>query len=216
MKINSILSIFTPKDAKFLPLMVEIAEIIDKSAVLLQELFTSTDPEQIKELSRLIKIEEINGDKATGKMFKSLNETFITPFDREDITALTDAMDDVIDVINRVAHKVILFSPEMLPPATLEMAVVIKKGTAEIKEAVGELTNLRKSDNKIRIHTKEIKRLEEEADRIYEKGTSDLFRSNIRPEELIKLKEIIQELEKAANRMNSVGKILKTIIVKYA
>ena len=216
MKINSILSIFTPKDMRFLPLLSEISDIMDKSAVLLQELFTSTDPELIKEMSRLIKVEETNGDKATGKVFKALNETFITPFDREDITALTDAMDDVIDVINRVAHKVILFSPETLPPATLEMAVVIKKGTAEIKEAVGELANLRKSDNKIRIHTKEIKHLEEEADRIYEKGTSDLFRSNIRPEELIKLKEIIQELEKSANRMNSVGKILKTIIVKYA
>jgi len=195
---------------------MEIAEIIDKSATLLEELFTSDDPEQIKELSRLIKLEETNGDKSTGKMFKSLNETFITPFDREDITALTDGMDDVIDVINRVAHKVILFSPETLPPATLEMSKVIKKGTTAIKAAVAELNNIRKSDGQIRIHIKEIKHLEEEADRIYEKGTSDLFRSNIRPEELIKLKEIIQEMEKAANRMNSVGKILKTIIVKYA
>jgi len=216
MKINSILSFFTPKDVKFVPMLMEIAEIIDKSATLLEELFTSDDPEQIKELSRLIKLEETNGDKSTGKMFKSLNETFITPFDREDITALTDGMDDVIDVINRVAHKVILFSPETLPPATLEMSKVIKKGTTAIKAAVAELNNIRKSDGQIRIHIKEIKHLEEEADRIYEKGTSDLFRSNIRPEELIKLKEIIQEMEKAANRMNSVGKILKTIIVKYA
>jgi len=216
MSINSILSIFTPKDVKFLPLIVEIAGIVDESASLLQELFASADPERVMEFSSLIKAEESKGDKITGKIFKLLNETFITPFDREDITALTDTMDDVIDVINRVAQKVILFSPETLPPATLEMAIVIKKGTAEIKAAVSELTNLKKSDNKIRTHIKEIKHLEEEADRIYEKGTSNLFRSNIRPEELIKLKEIIQELEKAANRMNSVGKILKTMIVKYA
>ena len=216
MKINSILSIFTPKDVKFLPLLVEVAEIVDKSAILLQDLFASTDSGRIAELCRSIKLEETNGDKVTGKIFKSLNETFITPFDREDITELTDTLDDVIDIINRVAQKVMLFSPETLPPATLEMAIVIKKGTAEIKAAVNELSNLKRSDNNIRTHTKEIKCLEEEADRIYEKGTSDLFRNNTNPLELIKLKEIIQEMEKAANRINSVGKILKTIFVKYA
>ena len=216
MNINSILSFFTPKDVKFLPMLVEVAEILDKTAVLLQDLFASTNPERIDELCHAIKMEETNGDKVTGKIFKSLNETFITPFDREDITELTDTLDDVIDVINRAAQKVMLFSPETLPPATLEMATVIKKGTAEIKAGVNELYNLKKSNNQIRAHTKEIKNLEEEADRIYEKGTSDLFRSNVQPVELIKLKEIIQEMEKAANRINSVGKILKTILVKYA
>jgi uncharacterized protein Yka (UPF0111/DUF47 family) len=96
------------------------------------------------------------------------------------------------------------------------MAVVIKKGTAGIKAAVNELTNLKKSDKQIRIYIKEIKHFEEEADRIYEKGTSGLFKSDIRTIELIKLKEIIQEMEKAANRINGVGKILKTIVIKYA
>jgi len=216
MNINSILSIFVPKDAKFFPLLRETAEIAERAADLLQKLFYSTDKEQIAELSKAVKAEETNGDKATVKVFKLLNETFITPFDREDITMLTDALDDVIDIINRVAQKVVLFSPETLPPATLEMTVVIKKGATEIKLAVYELTNLRKSDKQIKAHTKEIKNFEEEADRIYERGTSSLFKSDIRTVELIKLKEIIQELEKAANRINSVGKILKTIIVKYA
>ena len=216
MKINSILSIFAPKDVKFLPLLAEIAEIVDRSAELLQELFTSTDTERIIELSRLIKVEESNGDKKTGKLFKLLNELFITPFDREDITALTDTMDDVIDIINRVAQKVVLFAPETLPPATLEMADAIKKGTTELKAAVNELPNLRKSNKQIKAYTNEIKRCEEEADRIYERGTSALFRSGIRTVELIKLKEIIQEQEKAANRINGASKILKTMIVKYA
>ena len=216
MKINSILSVFVPKDVKFLPLLAEIAEVVDKAAELQQELFASTDRERTVEMCRLIKQEETNGDKLTGKLFRLLNESFITPFDREDITELTDTMDDVIDIINRVAQKVILFSPETLPPATMEMAVVIKKGTVEIKSAINELSNLRKSNKQIKAHTKSIKLLEEEADKIYERGTSDLFRSDIRTLELIKLKEIIQELEKAANRMNGVGKILKTMIVKYA
>ena len=216
MKINSILSIFAPKDKIFFSLLNEIAAVADKSAALLQELFASTDNERIIELCRLIKSEETAGDTVTRKIFKSLNETFITPFDREDITALTDTMDDVIDIINRVAQKVFLFSPETIPPVNLEMATVINKGASEIKAAVNELSNLRKTDKRIRVHIKTIKQFEEEADRIYERGTSGLFRSEMRTKELMKLKDIIQEMEKAANRINGVGKILKTIVVKYA
>jgi predicted phosphate transport protein (TIGR00153 family) len=216
MKINSILSIFAPKDVQFFTLLSELAGIADKSAVLLQELFESSDNERIEELSQLIKTEETNGDKVTRKIFKSLNETFITPFDREDISELTDTMDTVIDIINRVAHKVVLFAPETLPPATLEMATVIKMEVSAMRKATDELSNLKKSDKTIREYIREIKSFEEEADRTYGKGTSALFRSEIQPLELIKLKEIIQEMEKAANWINSVGKILKTIVVKYA
>ena len=210
------MSIFAPKDGKFFPLLIDTAVIADKSAELLIELFASTDPERMNELSRLIKMEETKGDEVTVKIFSELNDTFITPFDREDITALTDGMDDVTDVINRVAQKLILFSPETLPPAILEMADVIKKGTIELRSAVNELPVLKKSDKQLKVYTKEIKQIEEEADRIYEKGTSSLFKSDIRTVELIKLKEIIQELEKVANKINSVGKVLKTIVVKYA
>ena len=216
MRINSILSIFAPKDIQFYTLLDEIVTIADNASVLLRELFESTDNEHISELCRLIKTEETNGDKVTRKIFRALNETFITPFDREDISALTDRIDDVIDIINRVAQKVILYAPEILPPSTLEMAVVIRNGVAAMKKAVDELNNLKKTDKQIRQYIKEIKGFEEEADRIYERGTSELFRRDIRTIELIKLTEIINEMEKVANRINSVGKILKTIVVKYA
>jgi predicted phosphate transport protein (TIGR00153 family) len=216
MKINSILSIFAPKDVKFFPLLEETATVLVLAATLLDELFSSDDKEKIKELCKQIKVEEVKGDKVTGRIFKALNDTFITPFDREDIGTLTDEMDDIIDVINRAAQKVLLFSPQTLPPATAQLAGIIKKGAIEIQSAVGELSNVKKSDKVIRLHIKEIKRLEEEADVVYEKGTSSLFQSDIRTVELIKLKEIIQELEKSANKINNVGKVLKTIIVKYA
>ena len=216
MKINTILSIFAPKDIQFYALLNEIADIAEHSAMLLHELFETSDIERINQLCHLIKTEESKGDNVTRKIFKSLNETFITPFDREDISDLTDTMDTVIDTINRVAQKVTLFSPETLLPATLEMAVIIKNEVMAMKKAVNELSNLKKSDKQIREYIREIKNFEEEADRTYEKGASGLFRSEMRTIEIIKLKEIIQEMEMAANRINSVGKILKTIVVKYA
>ncbi|MDR2470404.1 MAG: DUF47 family protein [Tannerella sp.] len=216
MKINSILSFFTPKDVRFFHLLISSAGILEKAANLLYTLFETDDREKMRELCRLIKQEETEGDKVTNRIFKALNETFITPFDREDITALADEMDDVTDVINRAAQNVLLFSPETLPPATLQMTEIIRKGAVEINAAIGELSSLRNSDKSVRAHIREIKRLEEEADAVYEKVISSLFRSDIRTTEVIKLKEIIQSLEKSVNKMNTVGKILKTIVIKYS
>lgn len=216
MKINTILSVFTPKDVKFFPLLIETATVLDDAAALLLELFSCQDKSKINDYCRLIKDEEVKGDKVTGRVFKELNDTFITPFDREDIDALANEMDDAIDAINRSAHKMLLYSPETHPVATSQLAEIIKKGTEEIKNAIIELSSTKKAYQKVREHAKEIKRLEEKADIIYEEGIITLFKEENSTVELIKQKEIIQELEKSANKINNVGKVLKTIIVKYA
>ena len=216
MKLNTILSFFAPKDAKFIPMLIETSEILSKAAGLLEELFSTEDKTEIGRLCALIKKEETAGDKSTGKIIKSLNDTFITPFDREDIDTLADALDDAIDAINRSAHKVLLYAPEKLPLVTAQLAAIIKNGTKEVEEAVQKLSNINKNDGDIRKHSKEIKKLEEKADSIYETGIIELFRSEISAIEMIKSKEIIQELERSVNRINRIGKVLKSILVKYA
>ena len=216
MKFNSIFSVFTPKETKFFPMLAEAAEIIVDAGACLELLFTSSDKEHVKEICQRIKNEEIKGDKVTGRISKALNNTFITPFDREDIHALSDIMDDVIDAINRTAQQVMLYSPEICPDYFIHIASIIKEGGEEIKAAVSELSNLKKYDKSIRKHCKSIKKLEEAADSIYEKGILSLFHEEISTVELIKLKEILSELERSVNIINSTGKILKTILIKYA
>ena len=216
MNANRILSLFTPKDVKFIPLLKELASVMSKAGILLHELFASTQPEDRKELVKLIKAEELKGDKLSVQIFKELNNTFITPFDREDIDALADKIEDVIDIINRAAQKVLLYSPEKFTSSMVELTEIIVSGIGEVKAAVDTLDHLHKSDESFRKHYKEIKRLEEKADSVYEHGITDLFNNEKNAIELIKLKEIIQELEKSANRINTTGKVLKTIFVKYA
>ncbi|MDR1226023.1 MAG: DUF47 family protein [Prevotellaceae bacterium] len=217
MKLNSILSFFAPKDAVFISLLKDTAVVLVDAATLLERLFsTEDDDEQSKKLCALIKVEEVKGDKNTGKIFKALNKVFITPFDREDIHALADGMDDVIDAINRSSQKVLLYAPKMLPEYTLQLSSIVKQGAEEVQKAINELTAMRRNDQSIRIHCKEIKRLEEAADVVYEEGIISLFHGELGAVEIIKLKEIIQELEKSMNKINSVGKVLKVIIVKYA
>jgi predicted phosphate transport protein (TIGR00153 family) len=216
MKINTILNIFTPKDLKFIPLLKELASVMVKSSSLLHDLFAFTEKEQRIEVCKAIKAEEVRGDKISARILKELNNTFITPFDREDINVLADKVEEVIDVINRVAQKVLLFSPDKLPPHTVLLTEIIRDGTLEIKGAVDGLENLKRSDGTFRKHYKEIKKLEETADGIYEEGITSLFSKEKNTVELIKLKDITQELEKTANKINSTGKVLKTIFVKYA
>ncbi|BEH00261.1 DUF47 domain-containing protein [Bacteroides sedimenti] len=219
MKINTLLSMFAPKDVKFFPMLEETATILSQSATYLQELFACEDEAHKNELCRLIKAEEVKGDKVTGGIIHELNNTFITPFDREDVHALADAMDDVIDVINRCAQKVLLYQPKHFPEHSVKLVDIIKKGSDELLNAAYELSNIKKTDLRLRAHCKEIKRLEEEADVVYEEAIISLFKEasiSSNTVELIKLKEIIQELEKAANKINSTGKAIVTILVKYA
>ncbi|MDR1156383.1 MAG: DUF47 family protein [Bacteroidales bacterium] len=214
MKINSIFSNFTPKDTKFIPLLKETASILVEASILLEMLYTSG--KRHKELCQQIKAEEIKGDKVTGRISKALNETFITPFDREDIHALADEMDNAIDCINRSAQKVLLYSPENIPKSTVKLAGIIRKAAECLQDAVNELPKLKKNDQQIRKCCKEIKKLEEAADDVYEDGIMILFKEEKSIIEVIKLKEMIQELEMSVNKINSIGKLLKTIIVKYA
>lgn len=219
MKINSIFNIFTPKNTVFFSLLNEIAAILDKSADLLIKLFTIID--DIKEervgICKLIKEEELKGDRITHQIFKTLNKTFISPFDREDISALADEMDNAIDAINSSARKVLMYIPDQFPISTFLLSKIIKKETIEVKIAISKLSSLKINGSLFRKNYKAINAMEKEADVIYEKGIVELFQNTIRIRtfEIMKLKEIIQELEKTTNIINNIGKILKNIFIKY-
>ena len=216
MNINFLLSIFAPKDKKFLPMLAESSDVMVNAAALLEKLFTLKDRGQIVECCREIKVCETMGDKITGVVHKALYDTFITPFDREDIDTLADEMDDCVDAMNRAAQKVLLYSPRRELVGALAMTEIIKKGVQHVHDAIADLSELKKSDPRLRKHYKEIKRLEEEGDGLYEKAIMSIFSDDSDTTELIKQKEIIQELERTVNRINLIGKKLKTIFIKYA
>lgn len=217
MKINSFLNLFSPKDVTFFPLLNESADSLVRTSQYLFEFYSNSDDIFKRvELGKLIKEEELKGDRIMNDIVKALNKTFITPFDREDINALTDYMDDVNDEIFRSSHKVLLYSPKCLPECTIKLTEIIMAGTIELQGAVRELEKLKKSDLRYKEHYNEIKRLEEEADEIYANGMTDLFKGDFDTVEIIKLKEIIQGLEKTVNKINNAGKVLKSIFVKYA
>ena len=213
---NTFFSRFLPKEPKFFPLLKEGADILQKVSGLIIECVKSTDHESVVEYYKLIKEQERKADQVSNEIFDALNTTFITPFDREDINHLANRMDDVIDGITSCAKRIALYKPKSIPVQAVGLAENLKESSGCISKAVDELDVLKKNAKKITEYCNELHDLENKADDIYEHFLMDLFENEKDGVELIKAKEIMYELEKATDTAEHVGKIIKTIIVKYA
>jgi predicted phosphate transport protein (TIGR00153 family) len=213
---NSFFSNFTPKEPKFFPILKEMSDVLLVASDLIIECVQNNDHEKAIEFYKKIKEQEKKGDILSAKVFDELNSTFITPFDREDIHHLADKLDDVTDYINSSAKKIVLYNPKQLPTSAVDIAKLIKEGAVSIAKAIDQLDVLKKNSAKIKEYCKELKVVENKADDVYENFLIDLFENQKDGIELIKLKEIMSELERATDAAETVGKIIKTIIVKYA
>ena len=213
---NSFFSNFTPKEPKFFPILKEMADVILVASDLIIECVQNNDHEKAIEFYKKIKEQEKKGDALSARVFDELNSTFITPFDREDIHHLADKLDDVTDFINSSAKKIVLYKPKAMPASAHEIALLIKEGAISMSKAVDELDVLKKNSKKIKEYCHELKIIENKADDVYENFLIDLFDNQKDGIEIIKLKEIMSELERATDAAETVGKIIKTIIVKYA
>ncbi|HNQ67611.1 MAG TPA: DUF47 family protein [Bacteroidales bacterium] len=215
MNINNLFSFFAPKNDDFFPMLNDTATLAVKASSYLIQLFDKDDETDKSEIIALIKEIEVQGDKITNKIFKKLERTFITPFDREDIHKITEEIENLIDHINYCAQKVMLYTPEQLPVCTKNLAIIVNAETVELEAGIKDLKNLKKNAMPIKMRCKAIKKLEEEADVEYQNAIISTIRSNQNPIEIIKLKEIIQELEETANSVYSTSKVLKLLLVKY-
>ena len=213
---NSFFSKFTPKETKFFPLLKEMADVILVTSDLIIECVENYSHESAIEYAVKIKEQEKKGDVLSNHIFNELNLTFITPFDREDIQHLANRLDDVIDRINSSAKRNVLYNPKKMTPSAVQMALQLREGAICIGKAVDELDFFKKNSKKIKEYSIELHKIENAADDIYEHFLIDLFENEKDAIEIIKLKEIMIELEKATDVADQVGKILQTIIVKYA
>src|SRR5206468_1264928 len=149
-------------------------------------------------------------DFITHEIIKRLNQTFVTPMDREDIHSLARALDDVMDAIDNAAALVPLYHVTKLRPGVREMTKVISQSTDELRNAVDSLE--RKTG--VLERTVEINRLENEADRIHQRAVGQLFEEEKDPIAVMKWNEILDLLESATDRCEDVANLLENIVVK--
>lgn len=215
MDISSILKFFVPKERKFYGMFNNVAEtVVDASSEFIK-LINAPTFEERKSHGLVIKSIEKKCDDLTNNIFEELHKTFITPFDREDITTLTASLDDIVDLIYSAAGKFEYYHCENISSSMKEMVDQINKGTLQIQIAVEGLEKMNKNP-KVMNACKQINKVESRVDVLYHEGLSDLFETETNPIELIKQKEILQNLEKIANKIEDISDIVKTINIKYA
>ncbi|OJU54061.1 MAG: phosphate transport regulator [Bacteroidales bacterium 45-6] len=213
---NNLFSKFTPKEPKFYPLLSELADVVYRASELIIEASKATSNAEATEHFKRVKEEERKGDRVQNKIFDELNNTFITPFDREDINNLASTMDDVTDYINSCAKRIMLYNPKRIPQSATKLAEIVRESAGVVVQAVGELDILKKNSSRIAEYCSQLAELEHKADDVYEHFLIDLFENEKDAVEIIKLKDILHELERATDAAENVGKVIKTIIVKYS
>jgi predicted phosphate transport protein (TIGR00153 family) len=197
-----------PRDVSFFAMFSDMADNLISGARVLANLFA--DYRDVEERAIEIKRIEHVGDEMTHNILTKLNQTFITPFDREDLHRLASSLDDVLDFINSAADRITLYKITAPPPAAGELAKVILEQSQEIGLAI---SHLRKSGN-VLSRCVEINRLENDADKISREAIARLFEGEKDPINLIKIKELIEILEMATDKAEDVANVLETVVLK--
>ena len=153
---NSFFSRFTPKEPKFFHLLSEMSEAMVEASKLLGEMLQFVDHAHRMEYYHKIKDQEKIGDNVQKKIFDELSTSFITPFDREDIHALTMYIDDVIDGIHSAAKKIAIYNPNKHVNGAEKLADIIKLDAACILRAMDEIHHLRTNAAMIKGRSKEL------------------------------------------------------------
>jgi len=197
-----------PRDTSFYSMFSEMSSNLIAGARTLVELFADYRDVE-KKIEEVRRIERV-GDEITHAVFTKLNQTFITPFDREDIHELASSLDDVLDFINAAGARIVMYRITKPPPAAGVLAQLILRQSEELQRAL----SLMQKNRDILAHCVEINRLENEADQISRAAIAELFDHERDPINLIKIKELIEFLETATDRAEDVANVLETVVLK--
>jgi uncharacterized protein len=199
---------FAPRDRIYFELFEEAGRNIEHAAELLDRMMRDY-PDQ-KELAGTILDCEHEGDRIVHDIIHHLNQTFVTPIDREDILALASALDDIVDYTEEVADYLGLYRIEAPMDQSIRLARVLRDATQQIAEAMPRLRGFRDISH----YTVEINRLENEGDRITREAVAALFDGGIDPMVVIRWKDVYERLEAAIDATEKVANILEGIVIK--
>ena len=198
-------------EKEILAILNNLACKAEEVTKLLVDLFSDFD--KLNEIHAKIKKLERDADTDTHSVFEELNKTFITPFDREDISRIASKTDDIVDYVEGISGRIVNFKIKSPPPYMLEIAKELNVATKEINFMITRLNNV-KADKSIIEHCRKINESEHKIDDIYRKAVGELL-DTTDVIAIIKLKDIYQALEAASDRCLDVADSVEDIVLKY-
>jgi len=204
---------FIPREEKFFDLFEASAQNMVKTAQKLKLLVDSWEnvEERVSEITEL----EHEGDRITHQIMEQLHRTFVTPFDREDIALLSHSLDDVTDFIHAAADAMFIYKVDHPGQRAKELSDIIVQATAEVERAMPQLRRRAKL-KQILEQCVEINRLENVADGVYRSALGELFANTTDIAEIIKWREIYEDMEGATDRCEDVANVLEGVALKHA
>jgi uncharacterized protein Yka (UPF0111/DUF47 family) len=199
---------FRPVDTTFYDLFTESAQHLVKGASILAEMLV--DGADRADVAGRMREAEHQADETTHTLFKRVNSTFVTPFDREDIYRLGSGLDDVMDMMDEVVDLILLYEVKVLPPELSEQVEVIQRCAELTAESMPKL----QSPQSLEEYWIEINRLENIGDRNHRRTLARLFSGEYKTIEVLKLKDIVEALEHSIDAFEKVANTVEQIAVK--
>ena len=199
----------TPQDTSFYDLFAQSASHLVTGSTLLTEL-VGADMSVREDLARKMRDAEHAADESTHELLRKVNSSFITPFDREDIYMLASNLDDCMDLMEAAADLIVLYQIGTLPSGISTQVEVLVRMSELTAQAMPRLRSMQD----LAEYWIEINRLENQADQVYRRLLAELFNGDLKATAIMKLKEVIDELEAAADAFEKVAHTVEGIAVK--
>jgi hypothetical protein len=197
-----------PKEHDYFRLFSELAANLDAAAQLLVKFMNDGDQ---KSIAAAILEHEHVGDKIVHDIVKRLNKSFITPIDREDIYDLVATTDEILDSIEEVTGKVLIYHVSEITTFALQQAQVIAKATPILRECMDNLEKPKGLDERIIA----VNSLENDGDRIEREALESLFEGDTKCTDIIKWKDLYETLERAIDECEHVANVIESIVLKH-
>ena len=197
-----------PLESSFYELFSEAASHLVHGANLLAQMLDETSDK--KAIAEQMREAEHDADETTHKIVRTVNSTFITPFDREDIYRLASSLDDVMDFMEEAVDLLGLYEIDRLPQEFAPQVEVLQHATQMTADAMPRLRTMKDLEE----YWIEINRLENQGDRTYRRIVADLFSGSHKTLDVLKLKDIVDSLEHAIDALESVANTVEQIAVK--
>jgi len=199
---------FFPRQDDFFVLFRRQAALVREGCQMLVEMMERFD--RLEERAKQLKDVEHRADLVAHELFERLNRTFITPLEREDIHALASGLDDVLDSVEAIGHRFVIFKIHATTPEAVQLAKIIACSSVQIESAVNNLKDFKN----LMGFTIEINRLENEADAISRQAVAELFSGTHDVMEVMIWKEIYGRLENAADQCEDIANTIETIVIR--